>query len=72
MHVNVCSSHLLIDAPKSGLAWGHFLRIQVEVDITNPLRIDKMVHIEDVEEGWVFLKYERLLIFCYRCGNWYT
>ena len=26
-----------------------------------------MVHIEDVEEGWVFLKYERLPIFCYYC-----
>ena len=26
-----------------------------------------MVHIEYVEEGWVFFKYERLPIFCYYC-----
>ena len=27
----------LVDAPKSGLAWGPFLRIRVEVDSTKPL-----------------------------------
>ena len=26
-----------------------------------------MVHFEDVGEGWVFFKYEKLPIFCYRC-----
>ena len=46
---------LLGDAPKSGLAWGHFLQIQVDIDITKPLIRGKMIHIEDMEEGWVFL-----------------
>ena len=58
---------LLIDAPKSGLAWGPFLRMRVDIDITKPLMRGKMVHIEDMEEGWVYFKYERLPIFCYCC-----
>uniref|UniRef100_A0A7N2QX29 Uncharacterized protein n=1 Tax=Quercus lobata TaxID=97700 RepID=A0A7N2QX29_QUELO len=41
---------LLGDAPKSGLAWGHFLQIQVDIDITKPLIRGKMIHIEDMEE----------------------
>lgn len=28
---------LVVDAPKSGLAWGPFLRIWVDIDITKPL-----------------------------------
>ena len=59
---------LLVDAAKSGLAWGTFLRIRVDVDITKPLIRSKMIHIEGMEKGWVYFKYERLLIYCYRCG----
>ncbi|KAF3947127.1 hypothetical protein CMV_026699 [Castanea mollissima] len=43
---------LLVDAPKSGLAWGPFLRIRVDIDITKPLMRGKMIHIEDLDEGW--------------------
>ena len=56
---------LLVDAAKSGLAWGTFLRIRVDVDITKPLIRSKMIHIEGMEKGWVYFKYERLLIYCY-------
>lgn len=55
---------LLVDAPKTDLAQGPFLRIQVDIDITKPLMRGKMIHIEDLEEGWVYFKYERLPIFC--------
>lgn len=58
----------LVDVPKSSLAWGPFLCIQVDIDILKPLMRGKIVHIEDVEEGWVFFKYERLPTFCYHCG----
>ena len=59
---------LLVDAPKSGLAWGPFLRIRVDVDITKLLMRGKMIQIEGMEKGWVHFKYERLPIYCYRCG----
>ena len=65
---NEIGNPLMVDAPKSGLAWGPFLRIRVDIDITKPLMRRKMIHIENVEEGWVFFKYERLPIFCYHCG----
>uniref|UniRef100_A0A7N2R350 CCHC-type domain-containing protein n=1 Tax=Quercus lobata TaxID=97700 RepID=A0A7N2R350_QUELO len=58
---------LLIDAPRSGLAWGPFLRMRMDIDISKPLMRGKMVHIEDMEDGWFHFKYERLPIFCYRC-----
>ena len=47
---------LLIDAPKSGLAWGPFLRMWMDIDITKPQMRGKMVHIEDMEEWWVYFK----------------
>ena len=59
---------LLVDAPKSGLAWGPFLRIRVDVDITKLLMRGKMIQIEGMEKGWVHFRYERLPIYCYRCG----
>nr|POE71106.1 hypothetical protein CFP56_27111 [Quercus suber] len=59
---------LVIDTPKSGLAWGPFLRIQVDIDITKPLMREKMIRIEEMEDVWVFFKYERLPTFFYRCG----
>ena len=59
---------LLVDASKSGLAWGPFLHISVDVDITKPLMRGKMIHIESMEKWWVYFKYERLPIYCYWCG----
>lgn len=29
----------------------------------------KMIQIEDLEPSWIVFIYERLPIFCYRCGN---
>ena len=59
---------IMVDAPKSGLAWGPFLRIRVNIDITKPLMRGKMIQIDDLEASWVAFKYESLPIFCYRCG----
>ena len=59
---------ILVDSPKSGFAWGPFLRIRVDIDVTKPLMRGKIIHIEGAKEGWVFFRYERLPTFCYRCG----
>ena len=58
----------MVDAPKSGLAWGVFLRVRVNIDITKPLMQGEMIQIDDLEASWVTFKYEQLPIFCYSCG----
>ena len=63
-------SPLLIDAPKSGLDWGPFLCIRMDIEITKPLMRGKMVHFEVVGGGWVFFKYNKLPIFL--LPLWYT
>nr|POE53677.1 hypothetical protein CFP56_36840 [Quercus suber] len=40
---------IMEDAPKSGLAWGPFLQIKVNIDITKPLMRGKMIQIDDLE-----------------------
>ena len=65
---NEINSLITIDASESVLAWGHFLCLKMNIDITKPFMRDKMIHLEDFDEFWVFFKYERLPIFCYQCG----
>ena len=52
----------------SDLVGGDFLRIQVEIDISKPLRRGRRIALEDDEEIWVSFKYEKLPNFCYWCG----
>ena len=59
---------ITVDVSQNGLAWGPFLRIRVNIDITKPLMRAKMMRIEGLDVGWIYFQYERLPIFCYRCG----
>ena len=59
---------ITVDVSQNGLAWGPFLRIRVNIDITKPLTRAKMMRIEGLDVGWIYFQYERLPIFCYRCG----
>ncbi len=62
---------LKVDVPDNGLGWGKYLRIRVDIDITQPLLRGKQLRKDEGEGGtpfWVDFKYEHLPIFCYRCG----
>lgn len=54
---------------EKGVHWGKFLRVRVQIDVTEKLVRGKRVTIEGRESRWVFFKYERLPKFCYRCGR---
>jgi hypothetical protein len=57
------------DVHENGLGWGRFLRVRVEIDITQPLLRGKILEITDNKPFWVDFRYEHLPIFCYRCGR---
>ena len=58
-----------VDVDENGFCLGGYLRIQVSVDITQPLCRGQQVRIGDSTTTWVDFKYERLPIFCYWCGK---
>ena len=60
---NEIGNPLMVDAPKSGLAWGPFLHIRVDIDITKPLMRGKMIHIEYVKNGGSFLNMRGCQLF---------
>ena len=59
---------LEVDVPESGVNWGKFLRVRVQIDVTKRLIRGKRISIEGGESRWVQFKLERLPNFCYRCG----
>ena len=49
---------------------GHFIRIQVSIDLSLPLCHGRLVSIgEGGKQVWISFKYERLLNICYWCGR---
>ncbi|KAL7226425.1 hypothetical protein ACSBR1_021512 [Camellia fascicularis] len=51
------------------LVWRKFMRIQVIVDIRNPLKTGFHLRRGESPDIWVDFKYERLSQFCYNCGR---
>nr|XP_023897161.1 uncharacterized protein LOC112009046 [Quercus suber] len=47
---------------------GNFIRVRVQVDISQPLCRGRLINLEDGKEHWVSFKYERLPNLCYWCG----
>ncbi|CAL5436620.1 unnamed protein product [Camellia sinensis] len=51
------------------LVWRKFMRIQVIVDIRNPLKTGFHLRRSESPDIWVDFKYEKLSQFCYNCGR---
>ncbi|KAK2969838.1 hypothetical protein RJ640_000655 [Escallonia rubra] len=51
------------------VAWLRFLRIQVQIDINNPLHTGFYRIKEPNNEVWTRVQYERLPDFCFSCGR---
>ncbi len=58
-----------VDVPaESGIAWGRFLRIRVELDLSKPLMRGCIIQVEETAPVWMDFRYEHLPTFCYRCS----
>ncbi|KAK3008982.1 hypothetical protein RJ639_013480 [Escallonia herrerae] len=61
---------LEIDFTADGkISWNKFLRIQVELNITQPLYPGFHRTREASSQSWINLRYERLPDFCFNCGR---
>lgn len=66
---NFIGRFLEYDPSHRGAAWRNFMRIQVELDVTQPLKKGKKIKVGSGEPTMVTFKYERLNIFCFICGK---
>ena len=57
-----------VDVAKSGVHWGKYLKVRVQLDVTKKLIWGKKIAIKCGEQRWIMFKYEHLPNFCYRCG----
>jgi hypothetical protein len=74
--------YISVEVDEDGLAWGTYLRIRVEIQVTQPLLRVVTLKDREEEEGdeeeddeakkkkrrWFDLKYEKIPHFCFDCG----
>lgn len=56
-----------VDVVGDGTGWGSCLRLRVNIDITKPLDRGRALSLAGTS-SWVEFKYEKLPLFCFRCG----
>ena len=56
-----------IDVAGDGMGWGSYLRLQVVIDLMKPLDRGRALNWAG-KSSWVEFKYEKLPLFCFRCG----
>ena len=57
-----------VDASPTGECRGRYLRIRVDIDISQPLSRGRFVDVGESDPLWISLQYERLPVYCYWCG----
>jgi hypothetical protein len=56
-----------VDVAGDGAGWGRCLRIRVTLDLTKPLDRGRALNLGG-KTSWVEFRYEKLPLFCFRCG----
>ena len=59
---NAIGRSLEVDVPENGLGWGRYLRIRVNLEISQPLLRGKILEFEKGAPFWVDFRYEHLPI----------
>ncbi|KAK7858174.1 uncharacterized protein CFP56_013819 [Quercus suber] len=57
-----------VDQSNSGDCRGWCIRVRVNIDISQPLCLGRMVNMGGSKPDWISFQYDRLPIFCYWCG----
>jgi hypothetical protein len=50
------------------VVWGRYLRVRVAINLFQPLERGRNLKVAG-NTAWVSFKYEKLLVFCFRCGR---
>ncbi|XP_042972943.1 uncharacterized protein LOC122304742 [Carya illinoinensis] len=56
-----------VDVDEEGIGWGPYLRVQVNINITQPL-MRGIISSFNGSKVWIAFQYERLPNFCFCCG----
>ena len=69
--IKICEVIGQVFRPKENRVFdaGHFIRLQVSIDLSLPLCRGRLISLHDGKEIWVSFKYERLPNICYWCGR---
>ena len=58
-----------VDSSDDQLAWGRRMQIRVNVNVHKPLRMGKVISLEESKKVLAMFKYEKLSDFYYCCGR---
>ena len=57
-----------VEESAKGDCRGRCMRVQININITQPLCKGRLVNIGGPKPQWILFKYDRMSILCYWCG----